>query len=56
MRHQKDKRSRSFDELPPNPFDGRHADEVWKELYVNSKPVSREEVMRRYQEKKLDHK
>ena len=56
MRHHKDKRSRSFDELPPNPFNGRNAEEVWKELYANSKPVSREEVMRRYQEKKSNRK
>ena len=39
------------EELPPNPFAGRNADEVWKELYANSKPISREEVMRRYQKR-----
>ena len=33
-----------------SPFKDRDKDEVWKELWENSKPVSREEVLRRYQQ------
>ena len=32
----------------PNPFHGRNADIVWQELLHNSKPVSREEIIRRW--------
>ena len=41
-------------ESPPNPSVGRNANEVWKELYARSKPISREEVMRRYQQRESD--
>lgn len=39
--------------LPPdfkNPFKGRNPDEVWKELKQNAKHISREEMLRRFQE------
>ena len=33
-----------------SPFKDRDKDEVWKELWENSKPVSKEEVLKRYQQ------
>ena len=54
-------RKEDKDPVPPNPFtDGlpprRNAEEVWKELYAKSKPtaskpISREEVLRRTRKK-----
>ena len=46
------KKSSYKEELPPNPFTGRNADEVWKELYAKSKPVSSEKVKQHYQKRK----
>ena len=41
--------------LPPdfkNPFEGRNADEVWKELDKYSKPITCEEFIKRLQSQK----
>jgi hypothetical protein len=32
-------------QLPPNPFDGKNSEEVWKNLISSSVPMSREEAM-----------
>ena len=36
--------------LPANPFENADADKVWKELLRKSKPLSREDAMRRMKE------
>ena len=36
--------------LPANPFENEDGDKVWKELLRKSKPLSREEAMRRMKE------
>lgn len=39
--------------LPPdfiNPFEGRNPDEVWEELKQNAKHITREEMLRLFQE------
>lgn len=33
-----------------NPFKGRNAEEVWKEISKNSKPISKEEAYRKMKE------
>ncbi|HWZ21642.1 MAG TPA: hypothetical protein VNW06_03250 [Cytophagaceae bacterium] len=33
-----------------NPFDGRNPEEVWKELKEKSKPITREELLKRIEE------
>lgn len=34
----------------PNPFTGRNPSQVWKELLQNSKPIPKEEALRRMKE------
>ncbi len=38
----------------PNPFHERNAEVVWQELLQNSKPISREEIIRKYQKSGSD--
>lgn len=39
-----------------NPFKNRNAEEVWKEISKNSKPISREEAYRKMKEAALKQK
>ncbi len=39
--------------IDSNPFKNRNAEEVWKELSKNSKPISREEAHRKMKEAAL---
>lgn len=46
MSHTMKKKTQKNTEIP-NPFHERDADVVWREMLQNSKPISREEIIRR---------
>jgi hypothetical protein len=37
-------------QLPPNPFEGKDREQVWKEVRENAQPTAREEALRKMKE------